>query len=149
MALPDTTLDTAIAYGFTVKIDGVTLPSVISVSDLTAEVDKVEYNQQTADGKFVPRQLPARQKGGEFTVTRGITGDKAVTQWLTQVFTGDLKGARKTAEVAVTDYQGATIRSFSFENCWVKSVKMNQVEAGGTSVLTEEFVICFDSMKVQ
>ena len=149
MPLPDTQFDSAVAYGFTVKIDGVQLPSVISVSDLTAEVDKIEYNQQTTDGKFVNRQLAGRQKGGEFTVTRGMTDSKTVAQWLTQIVNGDLKGARKTAEVAVTDYQGSPLRRYSFENCWVKSVKMGQLEAGGTNVLTEEFTVCFDTMKVE
>lgn len=149
MALPDTQYDAAIAYGFTVKIDGVAIPSVISVSDLTAEVDKVEYNQQTAAGKFVPRQLAGQQKGGEFTVTRGMTQDKAVADWINKVLQGDLKSARKTGEVAVNDYQGAPIRRYSFENCWVKSVKMSQLEAGGANVVTEEFVVCFDSMKAE
>lgn len=148
MALPDT-FDTAIAFGFTVTIDGVQIPSVISVSELRAEIDSVQYNQQTSAGKFVSRQLAGKQKGGEFTVTRGLTGSNTVAMWLTQIANGDMKGGRKTAEVGVTDFAGVTIRRFSFQDCWVKSVSMGQLEAGGSSVLTETFTVSFDSMKVE
>ena len=58
MPLPDTQYDSGVAYSFMVKIDGVQIPSVVSVGDITNEVDKIEYKQQTADGKYVVRQLP-------------------------------------------------------------------------------------------
>lgn len=149
MALPDASLDAALSYGFIVTIDGVQIPSVISVSELRSEVESVQYSEQTSSGKFVNRQLAGKNKGGEFTVTRGMTDSKTVAQWLTQIVNGDMKSARKTAEVAITDYQGSPIRRFSFQNCWVKSVAMGQLEAGGTNVLTETFTISFDEMKVE
>lgn len=148
MPLPDQ-YDTGIAYSFSMTIDGVQVPSVTSVSDITQEVDMVEYKQNTADGKYVVRQLPARPKPGQFTVTRGMTDDKTIADWLKQVSEGDLQGSRKTAEVAVLDYQKSPLRQYSFTNCWVKSVKFNQLEAGGTNVTTEEFVVCYDEMKAE
>lgn len=146
MALPDQ-YDAGIAYSFSVTIDGVSIPSVKSVSGVTAEVETVEHKQNTADGKYVVRQLPARPKPGEFTVTRGMTDDKTISEWLTKVCKGDLGGARKTAEIAILDYQGSPLRRYSFTNCWVKSVKFGDVEAGGTSVITEDFTICYDEME--
>jgi phage tail-like protein len=149
MPLPDTQYDSGVAYSFMVKIDGVQIPSVVSVGDITNEVDKIEYKQQTADGKYVVRQLPGRPKPGEFTITRGMTDSKTASTWLKSVGEGDLKGARKTAEVAVLDYTGSPIRRYSFTNVWVKSVKCGGLEAGGTNPLTEEISVCYDEMTAE
>ena len=61
MALADP-LDSSSANGFRVKIDGIQIPKVTEVSGLTTEVDKIELKQQTADGKYVVRQLIGRPK---------------------------------------------------------------------------------------
>jgi phage tail-like protein len=119
MPLPDTQYDSGVAYSFMVKIDGVQIP------------------------------LPGRPKPGEFTITRGMTDSKTASTWLKSVGEGDLKGARKTAEVAVLDYTGSPIRRYSFTNVWVKSVKCGGLQAGGTNPLTEEISVCYDEMTAE
>src|SRR4051812_28561006 len=113
MGLPDP-LDSAPAYGFIVKIDGIAIPKVIEVSGLKLEVDKIEHKQQTEQGKYVVRQVMGRHKPGEITVTRGLTDSKTVSDWLNQVMEGKLAQARKTASVELLDFEGAPVKTYSF-----------------------------------
>ena len=147
MALADA-LDSSAANGFTVTIDGIQIPKVTEVSGLKAEVDKIELKQQTSDGKYVVRQLIGRPKAGEITITRGLTDSKTITDWLKTVAQGDVAGARKTASVALLDYAGAPIKTYSFTNCWVRSVEVNSLKAGAAEQATEKFVVCFDEVAV-
>jgi phage tail-like protein len=147
MPLPDP-LDSSAANGFRVKIDGVQVPKVMEVSGVKNEVDKIEMKQQTDDGKYVVRQLIGRQKPGEFTVTRGLTDSKTVTDWLKTVMEGDVTGARKTASVELLDYKGQTIKTYNFVNCWVRSVEVGSLKAGAAEQATEKFTVCFDEATV-
>lgn len=140
--------DSSPANGFIVKIDGIEVPKVTEVSGLKSEVDKIELKQQTSDGKYIVRQLIGRVKAGEFTVTRGLTESKTVTDWLKVVMDGDVAGARKTASVALLDYKGDTIKTYSFINCWVRSVELNSLKAGAAEQATEKFTVCYDESSV-
>ena len=141
-------LDSSAANGFRVKIDGVQVPKVMEISGVKNEVDKIEMKQQTDDGKYVVRQLIGRQKVGEFTVTRGLTDSKTVTDWLKTVMQGDVAGARKTASVELLDYKGETIKTYNFTNCWVRSVEVGSLKAGAAEQATEKFVVCYDESAV-
>jgi phage tail-like protein len=142
-------MDVAAGYAFIVTIDGVAVPEVIEVSGLKLEADKVEYKQQTAQGKYIYRQAMGRQKGGEFTVTRGLTGSTTITDWVNQVFEGKLATVRKTASVQVLDYQGEKVKEFNFSECWVRSVEYGALKAGSTEPMTEKFTIVYDEIKAQ
>lgn len=147
--MPLDPFDSAPANAFIVTIDGIEIPKVVEVSGLKNEVDKIELKQQTSDGKYIVRQLIGRAKPGEFTVTRGLTDSKTVTDWLKVVMEGDVSGARKTASVALLDYKGETIKTYEFMNCWVRSVELNSLKAGAAEQATEKFVVCFDESTVK
>ncbi len=146
MPLPD--LDASAAHSFTVTIDGIQIPSVMEVTGIKTEVDKIEYKEQTKDGKFVVRNLPGRPKPGEFTITRGLTDSKTITDWLGTVVKGDLKGSRKTASVVYSDYTGAVLKTYNFVNCWVSNVEISSMKAGATEAATEKFTVQYDEMTV-
>ena len=148
MALADP-LDSAAANGFRFILDGIEVPKVIEVSGLTSEVDKIEMKQQTKDGKYVVRNLIGRPKSGQITVTRGLTDSKSITDWLKKVMEGDVQGARKTAAVEITDYQGSTIKTLEFKNVWVQKVEGSSLKAGATEQATEKFTLCFDESTVK
>ena len=147
MALPDN-FDLATAYAFSVKIDGIQIPHVMEVSGLKAEVDKVTYQQQGQDGKFVTRQMMGRQKAGEFKVKRGLTDSTTVADWLKAVFEGKLSDARKTAEVAIYTSDNQILKRMNFRNVWVKDVELGgTLKAGSTEPLSETFTVCWDEME--
>ena len=147
MALADS-FDSSPAYAFKVTIDGIEIPKVTEVSGLKNEVDKIELKQQLADGKYVARQLIGRAKTGEFTVTRGLTESKTISDWLKVVMKGDVSGARKNASVELLDYEGSTLKKYEFRNCWVRVVEINSLKAGATEQATEKFTVCFDESEV-
>ena len=147
MALADS-FDSSPAYAFKVTIDGIEIPKVTEVSGLKNEVDKIELKQQLADGKYVARQLIGRAKTGEFTVTRGLTDSKTISDWLKVVMKGDVAGARKNASVELLDYEGSTLKKYEFRNCWVRVVEINSLKAGATEQATEKFTVCFDESEV-
>ncbi len=147
MALADA-LDSSSANGFRVKVDGIEIPKVTEVSGLTTEVDKIELKQQTADGKYVVRQMIGRPKPGALVITRGLTDSKTVSDWLKTVMEGDVAGSRKTASVELLDYQGTTIKTYNFVNCWVQKVEVNALKAGAAEQATEKFTVCFDESTI-
>ena len=140
--------ENAPAHSFSVTIDGVQMPLVLEVSGVKMEVDKIESKQQVADGTFITRQIPGRPKAGEFTITRGLTDSKVVLEWLQTVMQGNMPTSRKTTAVNILDHQGEVIRSFTFTNCWVRSVEIGSLRAGGTDQVTEKATICFDESSV-
>ena len=141
-------MDMATAYAFSVSIDGVQVPHVMEVSGLKSEVDKVTYQQQTTDGKYIARQMMGRQKPGEFKVKRGLTDSSTITDWLKAVMQGDLKGARKTAEVVIYTSDNQALKRMNFRNVWIKDVEMGgTLKAGSTEPLSESFTVCWDEME--
>lgn len=147
MGLPDA-MDLAPAYSFSVTIDGVEVPYVMEVSGLKSEVDKVAYQHQAADGKFITRQMMGRTKPGEFTVKRGLTDSATITDWLTQIMNGDLAGARKTAAVKIMTSDGVPVKTLNYRNCWIKDVEVGgTLKAGSTEPMTETFTVCWDEME--
>lgn len=149
MPLPDA-MDLAAGYGFSVTIDGVEVPYVMEVSGLKSEVDKISYQQQAKDGKFITRQMMGRQKPGEFTVKRGLTDSATITDWLKAVMGGQLGSARKTAEVTIFSSDNTVVKKLSYRNCWVKDVEVSgSLKAGSTDPLVEAFTVCWDEMEFQ
>ena len=142
------TFDTAVAYAFAVKIDGLEVPHVMEVSGLKGEVDKIEVKEQLADGKYKVALIPGRHKAGEITVKRGLTENPAVQSWLDTVMTGDVGGARKNVAVEIKDYKGATVKTYEFQQCWVKSIEWSAMKAGGTEPVTESFVIAYETWSI-
>ncbi|WP_068398330.1 phage tail protein [Kribbia dieselivorans] len=141
-------LDSAAANGFRFTLDGIEVPKVIEVTGLTQEVEKIEMKEQTKDGKYITRTLIGRPKGGEITVTRGLTDSKTISDWLKSVMTGDVKTSRKTAAVEITDYQGTTLKTYNFVNVWVSKVEISNLKAGSTESATEKFTMSFDESTV-
>ncbi len=142
--------DSAVGYKFIITIDGIQLPHVIDVSGLKVEMDVIEAKVQTADGKFVISKMPGPIKAGEFTITRQLTDSKTITDWWKQAMEGDVKGARKTAVVEIKDLMGAsTVKSYEFENVWVKSVETSTFKAGSNEAMTEKFTVVYTTAKVK
>jgi phage tail-like protein len=149
MNLDLSNFDTAVAYSFLVKIDGIQMPQVMEVTGLKMSVGKIEIKQQTDAGLYKITNVPGRPESGQFTIKRGVTDSKTITDWLKQVMEGDVQGARKTATVEVLDYKGTTIKSYEFRNVMVTSVEMDPLKAGGTDTLTEKITCIYEESEVK
>jgi phage tail-like protein len=141
--------DGAVGYKFAFKLDGIVCPSVIDVSGLKLEVDMIETKTQSADGKMIISHVPGPYKPGDITVTRQLTDDLSISEWLATVMKGDPKAVRRTASVEVFDLAGAKIKSFDFANVWVKSVETSQFKAAANEPLTEKFTMTWTEAEVK
>jgi phage tail-like protein len=141
--------DGGVGYSFVFKIDGVQLPSVIDVSGVKLEADKIEMKTQTQDGKYVYSTVMGRYKPGEITVTRQLTQDKALSDWMMKdIWKGNIKTGRKSATLDVLDYTGQKVKSYEFTHVWPTSVETSEFKAGSTDALTEKVTMNWQECKI-
>ncbi|MGH9067487.1 MAG: phage tail protein [Acidimicrobiales bacterium] len=147
MALP--TFDAAVGWSFALEVDGIQIKEIQEVSGIKQEVDTIELKENTKDGKFVIKQLPGRRKAGEFSITRGLTDDKNLQNWIKDVWKGDMVKSRKNGAVKIFDFMGKVIHEYKFTNGWPKNVEIGTLKAGDTSVLTEKCTIVYEELELQ
>jgi phage tail-like protein len=140
--------DSGVGHYFLVELDGIAITEVMEVSGLSIEQDVVELKQNTPDGKYSVKKMPGRQKAGSFTVTRPLNGSNALQQWLQSSLKGDMKSARKTCAVSITDFTGAPIQRWKFDQAWCSKVETSQYKAGDTSALTEKATVNYEMVEV-
>jgi phage tail-like protein len=147
MALPD--FDSSVGHSFGLEVDGVMIKNIQEVSGLKFEQDVIELKQNTADGKYMIKQLPGRWKAGEVTLTRGLTADQNFEKWIKDSQLGKVGTARKGGAVIVYDYEGAPIKRYKMTNLWPKTLEIGSLKAGDTSVLTEKITITYERLEVE
>jgi len=147
MALAD--LDAAVGHSFGLEFDGVLIKQIQQVEGLKMEQDVIELKENSAEGKFLLRKLPGRPKGGEVTLTRGLTADSSFEKWIKSSRFGQMAQARKGGAIIVFDYEGAPIKRYKLENAWPKSLEIGSLKAGDTNVLTEKLVVNYDNLEVE
>lgn len=135
-------------HSLVLTLDGVPLENVVSVTGLTAEVDTIELKQQGPNGRYVVKQIPGLPKPGQFTVSQLVSDSTTIRDWHATVRRGDIAAARKTCAVAIVDDAGQTLRTFTFRDCWLQSVGLGAVTAGGSDPLTETLVVCYTESTV-
>lgn len=147
MALPD--LDTSVGHSFGIEIDGVVIKQITEVSGLKMEQDVIELKQNTADGKYMIKKLPGRQKAGEVTLTRGLTDDQSFEKWIKDSRFGKMSDARKGGAIIVYDFEGSALKRYKLTNAWPKSLEITTLKAGDTSVLSEKLVVTYETLEVE
>lgn len=147
MALPD--LDTSVGWSFGFEFDGIQIKEIQEIGGVKMEQDVVELKHNTKDGKYVNKKMPGRPKAGEVTLTRGLTSDKSLSDWIKKSLKGDMPAARKGGSVIVYDYMGVEIKRYKLHNCWAKSLEIGTLKAGDTSVLTEKVTIAHEGCEAE
>jgi phage tail-like protein len=127
----------------------VVIKQIQEVSGLKLEQDVIELKQNTADGKYMIKKLPGRFKAGEVTLTRGLTADQSFEKWVKDSRFGKMTAARKGGAIIVYDFEGSAIKRYKLTNAWPKSLEINTLKAGDTSVLTEKLVVTYEGMEVE
>jgi phage tail-like protein len=147
MALP--TDDSAVGHSFGLEFDGVTITKIQQVEGLKMEQDVIELKENSNEGKYFLRKFPGRPKGGEITLTRGLTADQSFENWVKASRFGQMPQARKGGTIIVFDFIGTPLKRYKLENAWPKSLEIGSLKAGDTSVLTEKLVVTYDHMDVE
>jgi phage tail-like protein len=145
MALED--FDSGVGHSFGLEIDGVQIKSITEVSGLKMEQDVIELKENGPDGKYQLKRLPGRHKGGEVTLTRGLTADTSFEKWIKDSRFGKMSDARKGGAIIVFDYEGNPIKRYTLTNAWPKSLELSSLKAGDTSVLTEKLTVTYEQLE--
>ena len=135
------------SYAFRVAIDGVPVPSVTEVSGLSYWLDPVATNGRS-DTEPGARQTTGRAKVGEFTVTRGLTQSTAVSGWLNERLKSDESGVFRTVSIELFDYENSVIKTFTFRDCWLRSVEYSPFISGASDQPVERFTVSFAESEV-
>jgi phage tail-like protein len=138
--------DALAGYSFSVEIDGVMVAQFKEVSGLSAEIQTIEHRENTLKGLPVLKKLPGAQKWGDLTLKRGRTDSTALWDWIKQVQTGDIDGARKNGSVVLYDYKHGEVSRFNFSNGWPSKVSLGSLQAGGNDVHVEECTITHEGV---
>ena len=138
--------DALAGYSFSVEIDGVMVAQFKEVSGLSAEIQTIEHRENTVKGLPIMKKLPGAQKWGDLTLKRGRTDSTALWDWIKQVQTGDIDGARKNGSVVLYDYKHGEVSRFNFQNGWPSKVSLGSLQAGGNDVLVEECTITHEGV---
>jgi phage tail-like protein len=135
------------SYTFKVAIDGVPVPSVTEVSGLSYWLDWVAPNGR-ADNERAALQTTGRAKVGEFTVTRRLTESTVVSDWLNERLKSDESGALRTASIELFDYENSNIKTFTFRDCWLRSIEFSPFMSGASDQPVERFTVFFAESEV-
>lgn len=147
MALPE--FDSSVGHSFGLEFDGIQIKSITEVTGLKMEQDVIEYKSNTAaDGKYQIKKLPGRWKAGEVTLTRPLTEDNSFDKWVKDSQLGKMADVRKGGAIVVYDYEGTAVKRYKVTNAWPKSLEINSLKAGDTSVLTEKLVLTYERVEV-
>ena len=146
--MPLAEYDSAVAYSFSCEIDGIQIRSIFEITGLKIEADVVELKMNTAQGKYVVRKMPGREKPGDVVLSRHFTGDFSFADWLRQVGLGQIGQARKNGFINLLDTEGTTIKRFEFMNGFAKALEMSSLKAGSTEAISEKLTIAHEGLRL-
>jgi phage tail-like protein len=141
--------DILVAPYFGIQIDGVTLEYVQQVTGLEQKQDVIEFKQNTPQGEVVTAKMPGVPQSGEIQVVRGASASPAFTKWLKDSFDGEMGSARKNATIIMMDYERNPVRRFNLRRAWCSGRSFSDLEAGGTSPVTETATIVYEEMRIE
>lgn len=140
--------DSSVGYNFVFSLDNVQCPSVIDVTGLKLEVDKIEVKSNTSSGQYIISHMPGRMKPGEITVTRQLDTSTTMVSWFEQAVAGNVSSARNTAKVEILTTDGTTVRTYNFAGVWCTSIETSEYKAGGTDAMTEKMTMTWTSATI-
>jgi phage tail-like protein len=148
--LPGLPTDALAGYHFSIEIDGVSIAQFQEVSGIASELDVIDLQQNTSDGKAVIHKLPGNRKPPTITLKRGKNASKDIWDWHEKIFQGKVSDARKNGSVVLYSYDHSEVGRYNFVNAWPSKVSMGTLKAGANEVLMEEVtLVCEELTRVK
>lgn len=130
---------------FALEIEGVELARFTEVSGLAWETEIVEYKDTLKNGKVITRKRPGQTSFGDVVLKRGLSGDRALTDWQQTVMDGKVE--RKNGSVVVYDMAGGEVDRWNFERGWPSKWSASDLNAGSDDVMIEELTIAIEHLE--
>jgi phage tail-like protein len=143
--------DAAVGWSWMVTIEGVPFNEITSIDGIKMVMDTIEYKFNDKLGHYNRKKLPGRLKSGTITIVRGLTqypDGKLFTDWITEVYEGNMKSARKNVVISVMDYMAGQAMQFCAKNAWPSTISVGNFKAGDASVMQETVTLDHEGIYV-
>ena len=137
-------------YNFLVEVAGLEPGSAEAgfseVSGLSAELTVVEYRNGNEKVNTV-RKLPGLVKYPHIVLKRGVTGDLALWQWISQSIQGNVQ--RVDGSIVLLDEARNPVLRWKFRRGWPCRYEGPSLAAKGNQVAIETLEICHEGLEIE
>ncbi|HYD09711.1 MAG TPA: phage tail protein [Acidimicrobiales bacterium] len=124
---------------FALELEGIELARFTGCTGLAINTEVVEYQDTLANGNPVIRKRPGRTKYEDIVLKRGLSANKAITDWHQKVIDGAVE--RSNGSIVIYDSTGAEVDRWNFENGWPSKWSGGDLSADTDDVMIEELTI--------
>ena len=132
------------SYNYTVELDGIKVAGFSEASNLTFDVEPVEYREGT-DPLF-PRKLSGLRKFSDITLKKGYTQNEELYVWYATALNGPVD--RRNGAIILEDEQGQGQIRWNFNEGWICKYERSALNASSNEVLIESIQICVEQITV-
>lgn len=130
---------------FALELEGIELARFTGCTGLSINTEVVEYQDTLANGNPVIRKRPGRTKYEDIVLKRGLSADKAITDWHQKVVDGAVE--RSNGSIVIYDSTGAEVDRWNFEAGWPSKWSGGDLSADTDDVMIEELTISHELLK--
>lgn len=127
-------------FGF--ELDNVQLGFFTSCSGLSSEVEVVELQQITANGKKVNVKQPGSKRTfAEVVLKRGFTKNRDLNDWFDATVDAGAAVERKTGSIVLYNREFTEVARWNLEQCFPSKLSVSDLKADGSEAVVEELTI--------
>ena len=130
---------------FALELEGIELARFTGCTGLAITTEVVEYQDTLANGNPVVRKRPGRTKYEDIVLKRGLSANKAITDWHQKVVDGAVE--RSNGSIVIYDSTGAEVDRWNFEAGWPSKWSGGDLSADSDDVMIEELTISHELLK--
>jgi phage tail-like protein len=114
---------------------------------LDSETSVIEQHSVDDNGRPTIRKIPGAAKWSNISLKRGVDESLDIWKWRQTVLDEGPDSARVDGNIALVDYSGSTIATWSFEQGWPIKYTGATLNASGNEVAVEEIQICHEGLE--
>jgi phage tail-like protein len=133
-------------YNFVLEIDNIARGAFSEVGGLTAEGDSVDY-REGSDLQSNVRKLMGPRKFPNLTLKRGMTQDKSLWQWYTNVLNG--VADRRNVTITLLNEKREAVLRWHAENAWINKIEGPSLKAASNEVAMESVEIVHEGLTLE
>lgn len=133
-------------YNFVLEIDNIARGAFSEVGGLTSEGDAVDY-REGSDVQSNPRKLPGPRKYTNLTLKRGMTDDKSLWQWYTNIVNG--VPDRRNVSITLMNEQRQAVLRWHVENAWINKIEGPSFKASSNEVAMESVELVHEGLTIE
>ena len=141
-----TRTDPYFGYNFAVELDGITSMGFKTCAGLDSSTTSTKYREGT-DASLAQRELPSLLHHTAITLTRGISADRALMDWRTDIANG--KPTRRDISIVLRNEVGVERIRWNIKNAWPSKWTGPSFDATSDAVAIETLELTHEGVTVQ